>query len=35
MGIQVPLGHRVWGSRKGQGKERGEIWGFRLEVTAG
>ena len=34
MGIQVPLGHRVWGSRKGQGKEGGESWGFRLEVTA-
>ena len=29
MEIQVPLGHRVWGGRKGQGKE-GRA-GFRLE----
>lgn len=26
MEIQVPLGHRVWGSRKGRGKEGSESW---------
>lgn len=33
MGMQVPLGHRVWGSRKGRGRKEGRV-GFRLEVTA-
>lgn len=26
MEIQVPLGHRVWGDRKGRGKEGRKSW---------